>query len=130
MNSLNKKVLIFFLPFLLFLSSCEKTEGLGGTSEIKGKVYAIDYNSDMTIILNEFYAPAEDVYIIYGDDEVYNDKFETHYDGSYRFKYLKKGKYKIFAYSKTFSGITHVIKEVEITESNQVIELDNIVIYK
>lgn len=44
-------------------------------------------------------AAKEDVYIVYGNEPIYGDKMETGYDGYYRFKYLNKGTYKIFAYN-------------------------------
>lgn len=129
------KLLSVFFILVLFLSSCEKEEGIGGTSEIKGKVYAFDYNAELTVLKSEYYAPEEDVYIIYGDDEIYSDDFKTHFDGSYHFQYLREGKYTIFAYSKDLSrtspsGLITVKVEVEITRKNQTVEVEDIVIIK
>ena len=129
------KLLSVFFILILFLFSCEKEEGIGGTSEIKGKVYAFDYNAELTVLRSEYYAPEEDVYIIYGDDEIYSDDFKTHFDGSYHFQYLRKGKYTIFAYSKDLSrtspsGLINVKVEVEITGKNQTVEARDIVIIK
>ncbi len=129
MNSF--KILFLFSILTIGFSSCEKGEGEGGTSTIKGKIYVINYNSDFTDINSEYYGQEEDVYIVYGDDEIYNDSFETHYDGSYRFQYLRQGTYKIFAYSKdTLAPSGKIAKEVivTITEDDQVKELDDIVI--
>jgi hypothetical protein len=118
-----------------FLFSCEKPEGKGGSSTIKGKIYAREYNSNYTLLTAEYFAEEEDVYIIYGDDDIYSDDFKTHYDGSYEFTYLRKGKYTIFAYSddSTFTSASgKVVKsvEVEITENDQVVEADVINIIK
>lgn len=120
------KTIGFFLSMIM-LASCEKQAGEGGASAIKGKVYAREYNSNYTLLTAEYYAPKEDVYIIYEGDSIYSDKFETNYDGSYQFKYLRKGKYTIFAYSddSTFtaaSGKVARMVEVEITENNQEVE--------
>ena len=43
----------------------------------------------------------KDVYIIYSDNQsdVYDDKFETDYNGIYRFEYLRKGDYTIYTYA-------------------------------
>ena len=43
----------------------------------------------------------KDVFIIYGDDksEVYDDKFETDYNGKYHFEYLRKGDYTLYTYA-------------------------------
>lgn len=129
------KLLSVFFILVLFISFCEKEEGIGGTSEIKGKVYAFDYNAELTVLKSEYYAPEEDVYIIYGDDEIYSDDFKTHFDGSYHFQYLREGKYTIFAYSKDLSrtspsGLIPVKVEVEITGKNQTVEAEDIVIIK
>lgn len=61
----------------------------------------------------------EDVYIIYGnEDEIYDDNVKTNFDGSFEFNNLRKGKYKLFAYSKDKSNIseplTPVFVEIEI----------------
>ena len=57
-------------------------------------------------------------FIIYGDkDEIYDDNAKTSYDGTFKFKNLRKGKYKIFAYSKDESSVnplTPIITEIEI----------------
>ncbi len=52
-----------------------------------------------TLEADTFPAAKEDVYIMYGDEPIYGDKMETGYDGFYRFRYLTKGMYKIYAYS-------------------------------
>ncbi len=129
------KRIFFLLALSFFLPACEQEEGVGGTSTIKGKVYAIDYTSDYLTIIDEYYIPKEDVYIVYGDDEIYSDDFETHYDGSYWFKYLQPGKYTIFAYSKdttdVFSDVEIPVKvEVEIKEKGETVIVPDIVIIK
>jgi hypothetical protein len=106
------------------LVSCSKEAGEGGTSSIRGKVHARYYNDLFTSYLGEGYDPDEDVYIVYGDDATYSDHLKTNYDGSYEFKYLRKGTYRIFAYSKdsTFSipaGKYAVIQEITIDKNNQ-----------
>ena len=42
-----------------------------------------------------YHAEKEDVYIIYGEDktDLYDDSFETSWDGTYRFEFLRKGTY-------------------------------------
>ena len=110
-------------------------EGIGGIATITGKVYVLDYNSGFTQLNSEYYAPAEDVYIVYGDEEVYADKMETHHDGTFRFDFLRKGTYTIFVYSQDStenepSGEFAVMREIEITKRNQEINLGDIVIVK
>lgn len=115
-------VLIFVLSVLLFwgITSCKKTAGSGGNSSIHGKVWAKDYPT-----LAEYPATEKDVYIIYGDDLSYGDRVRTNYDGVFEFKYLRKGKYKVYTYSKKITNQqldSAVVVEVEITSSKQEIE--------
>jgi hypothetical protein len=120
--------------FLSLLVSCEKDPGKGGNSSVFGKVYVKDYNATFTILQDEYYGQDENVYIIYGDDKTYGDDVSTNYDGTYEFKYLRPGKYKIYAYSKdstlqTLADIP-VLVEVEITGKNQNVEAPDIIIFK
>lgn len=131
MNKANL-ILIIFSVFLFI--SCEKPPGEGGNSAIKGKVYAKDYNKSGQLT-GEYYAPDENVYIIYGDDNIYSNDMGTHYDGSYLFKDLRKGKYTIFAYSDdtsgtSASGLIPVTLTVEITDKKQIVEATDLVIIK
>lgn len=126
----------FLVPFfsLCFLVSCEKEAGEGGTSIIMGRVKVKNYNSDFTIKYSEYYSEGIDVYIIYGNDSIYSDDFETGIDGWYRFEYLNKGKYKVYAMSKdstrsSASGSIPVIQEVFIDENRSTFIPDDIVIF-
>ncbi len=88
-------LIVFTLSF-----SCTKEEGTGGVSDIVGTVWVENYNADFTILNEEYWAEEEDVYLIYGSDSIYSDRFKTNYDGSYRFQYLREGDYKVYVYSK------------------------------
>jgi hypothetical protein len=126
---------ILFITLLFLLTGCEKEAGEGGTSSITGKVWVLDYNSEYTEINATYYAQKEDVFIIYGDEVVYGNTFETNYDGTYRFDHLRKGKYRIYVYSEDTTGLVPggvfpVIRDVEITENKQDLVLDNLVIVK
>ena len=129
-----KKVLFSLVCLLMVLMiSCEKEEGEGGTSTIAGKVKVREYNGNFTYLMGEYYAGDQDVYIIYGNDSVYSDKFTTSYDGTYRFEYLREGKYKVYAYSLDSAAypldkIKAVIKEVTIAGKNQVVDVEDIVV--
>jgi hypothetical protein len=118
--------------------ACEKEAGKGGTSTIRGKVIIREYNKDFTIQkVPDYPAAKKDVFLIYGDDAVYGDKFETSYDGTYEFNYLREGNYTVFAYSKDStknydltSELIPVIREVEITGKNQTVEVPDMIILK
>lgn len=133
-QSMLKQVLLFtVLSFLVAASGCSKSEGEGGTSTISGKVYAFDYNSS-GVFQGEFYAPDEDVYIIYGDgDNYYDDSYETSFDGSYRFQFLRPGTYHVFVYSDCNScpsGTEALMQTVVISKNNEDIVLDDFEIRK
>ena len=112
----------FAIIFLLVLSlfSCSKEEGEGGRSSISGKVHMTDITGGNQ---GEYDAPDYDVYIIYGDqDDIYDDDMKTNYDGSFEFKNLRSGNYRVYAYtvdaSKT-SGISPVFKSIEIGKDEE-----------
>lgn len=89
----------------VFITSCQKEAGEGGTSSIIGVVKAQRYiynaNEEKWEKQGNVY-PLQDerVYIIYGDDNIYSDDFRTDAEGRYRFQWLRKGTYTIFAYSE------------------------------
>ena len=125
------------LIFLMFISSCKKDAGEGGTSSIYGKVYARYYNKNFSVLADSAYAPDLYVYIIYGNNSTYGTRQKTTYDGSYKFKYLEKGTYKIYTYSKDSTGAyknyvnqyspdVAIIEEVKITKRKQNIEVKDI----
>ncbi len=117
---------------LILSSSCQK-EGEGGTATITGKVYAFDYNTSGQLT-SEYYAPDEDVFIVYGGgSSLYDDNYKTSYDGSFRFQYLTAGTYRVFVYSRCdscASGQTAVIQDVVISSNGEDIVLDDLVIDK
>ncbi|HNZ43221.1 MAG TPA: hypothetical protein PLB59_10740 [Bacteroidales bacterium] len=125
-------IIVFILVPTIFVS-CKKDPGEGGTSSIYGKVYMKDYNSTYTVLLEEYYAQDVDVYIIYGDDKTYSERIRTNYDGTYEFKYLRKGTYHVYVYSEDSTLQTNamipVIRDVEITKNNQEVEAEEIIIY-
>lgn len=133
---MKKRILIpsLIIVSALFFCACEKEAGGGGTSSVFGKVYVKDYNSTYTVLQEEYYAPKEDVYIIYGDDRTYSEHVETNYDGTFEFKFLRKGTYHIYVYSEDStlqsSAKYAVIRDVEITKNGEDVEVPTMVIYK
>jgi hypothetical protein len=139
MKTLLKKphfiLLNFILCILISFSACKKAPGEGGNSSIKGSVWVEDWNGSFTVKNGEYAGADEWVYIIYGDDLSYSDRIRTNYNGEYEFKYLRKGKYKIYMYSEdntlqSESGQVSIVKDVEITDKKQTITVDRITIYK
>jgi hypothetical protein len=127
------KKIVFLIAFFTLFLSCNKTEGLGGTSSITGKVIVNDYNGSGTLIAT-YPGQDEDVFIIYGNDNTtYSDKVSSSFDGTYRFDNLTAGTYKLYAYSKCStcdSGQEAVVITVEITQKKQVVTAPDIIIKK
>ena len=128
------------LVLSLFVIGCKKTEGPGGTSTITGKVIVHDFDGGFqSPVPIEIHPVAkEDTYIIYGNDHsTYDDNYKTSFDGSYEFKHLQKGIYRLFAYSKDSTGAkTGLLKnlkipvfiDVEITSNGSTINAPDIII--
>ncbi|MFI5202887.1 MAG: hypothetical protein ACHQF2_00205 [Flavobacteriales bacterium] len=116
-------LLLFVAVLATAMYSCKKEPGEGGAASIKGSVKIQNYNQvTHATIGSPYYAGREDIYIIYGDGTTYHDKIETSFDGSFEFRFLRVGKYKVYMYSdivpKPASGADEeaVIFEVEITD--------------
>ena len=119
----------------LVITSCTKEEGEGGSGSIKGFVYEYKLNI-LGDTISSYAAADQDVFIIYGNDHTfYDDNIQTSYDGSFEFPYLQKGKYTVFVYedcptSDCPSGKKEILRTIEITKKNQVVDLDTIDIRK
>ncbi|MCE2773384.1 MAG: carboxypeptidase-like regulatory domain-containing protein [Bacteroidetes bacterium] len=117
---------------LLITISCSSGPGEGGSASIKGKIYAKRYVSNCNTLSGEYWAPDEEVYIVYGDDPSYGDRIRTGPDGTYWFRYLRPGKYTIYAYSTVCTPAEReaVSVTVEITSKKQEAEAPVIEIKK
>lgn len=137
-----KSKIIYFPLFLLtfsffFLVSCKKKAGPGGQATVIGKVYAYDYDNTYNYLISKGYSAGTKVYIVYGTEENIGNTVTTSIDGTFEFKYLTKGHYKVYALSvdtayrvKGNDTENPVIKEFDITEKKQKIVLEDIVINK
>ena len=132
---MSKKFLIALMVISLSIFSCSKEEGEGGRASIRGHVFAKNFNASFTQLLSSYYAAEEDVYIIYGDNENYDDRVKTGPDGAFEFKNLRKGNYKLYVYTKdsTFtipSGVEAIYADAEIKDKEEVVELPDFEIIK
>lgn len=127
-------IFVFAITLITTTSSCKKEAGEGGNSSITGKVWVEDYNATFTT-LNAQYAGADEyVYIIYGDNTSYGDRIKTSPDGSFEFKYLRKGDYTIYVYSKdktltSPSGQVAVQVKASISKKKEQVDIGKITIY-
>ncbi len=130
-------VISLIILFALVLISCEKQPGPGGKATVKGKVYARDYDNTQNYLISQGYSPGEKVYIIYGSNTSIGKTVTTSTDGSFEFKYLQKGHYKVFVNSL---DTAHKVKgndteypitvEFDITGTKETVQLDDIKINK
>jgi hypothetical protein len=112
---------------------CQKNPGEGGSSQISGRLIAQKFDAFGALIA-EYDLADERVYIIYGDNSnVYDDNMRSSFDGSFRFDFLRKGKYRVFVYSKCPDcpgGEEAIIRDVEITRNKEKIVIPTIKVRK
>jgi hypothetical protein len=128
------KNILIICAIAIGFTACEKPAGEGGTSVIEGELAYFEITFNSTTLQNDthFYPKAgKDIFIIYSDDEgsMYDDKFETNYNGKYHFEYLRKGDYTIYLNKDTtistgpnsdYSYDIPVFKHIKITDNNSV----------
>jgi hypothetical protein len=128
-----KKIAILATTVVVIFSACTKGPGTGGRATIKGKVYAINLSNGLFTLKDSGYVADEKVYLCYGDENAIGDNQTTSFDGSFRFDYLRQGKYKIWVVSKKFLGVglldTVMKQEIEITSRSQQLVLPDFRIY-
>lgn|SRR5574343_1814834 len=134
MNILKSKSLIILVIGMISFVACKKQPGEGGKATIKGNLWVEDYNGSFTLLNGAYNGADIDVYIIYGDNVGYNDKTSANYKGEFEFKYLRKGKYTIYTYSKfrtipAPAGDSAIVKTIEIKDKKETIDLGKITIY-
>lgn len=111
---------------LIIYKSLEWNEG---TSTITGTVYLNNYKNDGKEIKYTVPAQEKEIYITYGNHKFYDERIRTSSDGTFVFKNLIKGSYRIFMYSEDITEQTAykvVEKTIEITDNNQGITIDDI----
>lgn len=122
-------------------TACEKKSGEGGTSVIEGQVYKIfTFQNPTTGAWDTSYFQLDagrDVFIIYSNDntKLYDDKFDTDYNGKYHFEYLRKGEYTIYTYADSTdnSNVKHeypVFKQITISSNNSTNTVGDFIIEK
>lgn len=105
------KSTLLILALSLFVASCNKDEGPGGTASIEGRLFQIVHDDDHYPPTSDtILAVKHDVYLVYGNDTYFGDDTETDEDGSFRFQYLTPGSYTIYAYSELASGEKIAVK--------------------
>jgi hypothetical protein len=133
--------LLIICAIAIGFTACEKQSGQGGTSVIEGQVYKIfTFQNPTTGAWDTSYFQLDagrDVFIIYSNDdtELYDDKFDTDYNGKYHFEYLRKGEYTIYTYADSTdnSNVKHeypVFKQITISSNNSTNTIGDFIIEK
>lgn len=124
-----KKIIPVLFAATAMVFSCKKEEGKGGQATITGKVYAYDTDNN-DIPKDSGYIAGVRVYIAYGDNAGEDDNTRSAYDGSYSFKWLQKGKYKVWVISKCDSCALEQetdLKDVEITDREETVTVPDLI---
>lgn len=129
---IEKTILLSIALFLLlFNNACVQEEGYGGNSSINGIVIKQTFLKDESNLLFEAPAKDEDVFLVFGTDQVIGDDVATSYEGYFQFNYLWPGDYKIYCYGDSAFNADkiEVVKTVSLTRG-EIISLDTIYIKK
>lgn len=113
MNIVKKKsIFILSLLSLFLFSSCINEEGEGGTAVVDGFIWQVNHpDGEYNFTTDTFPAAEARVYIQYGSEEPYSDDMRAGTDGYFKFKYLNKGTYTVFAYNEYPNGRLEAVKE-------------------
>lgn len=109
---------LLFFATLLFLFSCNKDEGLGGSSSIEGYVYQVrHWDKDYSYILDTIAAVDTRVQLTFGSntEKFYGEDTRTNGKGLYRFDYLREGNYIVTSYSEDSDGqLSSIYREAKV----------------
>ena len=106
------RFLATIIALALFMFSCNKGPGEGGSGTVQGYVKLVHHpDNDYTLTPDTMVAAKADVFIIYGDEAYFGNDVETDANGLYQFEYLRPGDYTVFAYSTLTSGEKVAVSE-------------------
>ena len=95
------KLLLLIISICAFMS-CKKTPGEGGNAQITGTYWVRNYDPFFTIVMGRYPAINQSVYLFFGDEVSPGTSVKTNDKGEFQFNYLRKGKYRVVAYSKQY----------------------------
>lgn len=129
-----KKLFFLIATITVLITACKKDPGVGGDAAIRGKVHVIHYNSTFTQYISEYDGADLYVYITYGNHVGYDTRIKTDYKGEFQFRYLYKGDYKVYLYSKDStltepSGLIPVVKQIHLSDRKEQFDIGTISIF-
>lgn len=115
-----------------FLFSCINEEGEGGTAIVQGYIQKVLHPDGEYAegAVDTIAASEVRVYIRYGDEEPYSDDMRTGPDGFYKFKYLTKGKYTVFAYTEYQNGYKEAVYQTVNVGKKETKTVDDIYVHE
>lgn len=118
------------LALSLVASSCKKEPGEGGKAEIRGVVMRQDVNALGNPIGAPYPFQESRVYIIYGDNDFYDDDVRTGPAGEYVFSWLRKGDYRIYTFGECDcpGGSIAITRAVSIGDKKDVVTVPTITV--
>jgi hypothetical protein len=120
--------LIILSILLLSFVSCKKEAGPGGLATIRGKVFGTDVTVNGNTRATGYIGDVR-VFISVANNPSYFDDIRTSYDGSYEFKFLREGRYDVWAFSDCDTCAwkqRYDLKGIEITSKRQTVDVEDI----
>ena len=96
-------ILLIISAFFL-TNACQTTPGQGGNAQIKGTFWVRNYDPLYTYVVGRYPAINKTVYLFFGDDTSPGMSVNTNANGEFAFTYMRKGKYKVVAYSQQLAN--------------------------
>ena len=96
-------ILVIISAFFL-TNACQTTPGQGGNAQIKGTFWVRNYDPLYTYVVGRYPAVNKTVYLFFGDDTSPGMSVNTNANGEFAFTYMRKGKYKVVAYSQQLAN--------------------------
>lgn len=130
------KQLLLAFPILALITACNKEPGEGGKAEIRGRLMEQDYSNGGLPVGAPYPVAGNNVYIIYSDatDGAYpNDNVDSGPNGEFRFIWLRKGTYTLYALSdcaNCASGTKTIYATAEIGDRKEVVIVGDLLIEK
>jgi hypothetical protein len=111
-----KKYILLSICFIIIANvvGCKKTPGEGGNASIKGTYWERNHDQFFTYVTGRYPSVNTSVYLFFGDDISPGTSTKTNSNGDFEFKYLRKGKYRVVAYSKQLQSTSSTPKEFPI----------------
>ena len=110
---------LLLIPVTSLFVSCNNDEGFGGSCSLEGYVYEVRHNDDNFSFQTDIFPSLDrDVFIEFGDDLNIGQRIRSGREGYYRFDYLRKGSYTVYALSDFADGHKEAVtRKVEVSGS-------------